>query len=54
MPVAPLRMLVVEDNRVNQLVATGMLDRLGHTADIADDGLAALAVLRAAGATTWC
>jgi PAS domain S-box-containing protein len=48
MPVAPLRVLVVEDNRVNQLVATGMLTALGHTADTADDGLAALAVLEQA------
>ena len=44
-PVAPLRVLVVEDNRVNQLVATGMLTALGHTADTAEDGVAALAAL---------
>ncbi len=44
-PVAPLRVLVVEDNRVNQLVATGMLTALGHTTDTAEDGLAALEVL---------
>ncbi|WP_457205030.1 response regulator [Nocardioides sp. P5_C9_2] len=43
--VAPLRVLVVEDNRVNQLVATGMLTALGHTADTAEDGVAALEVL---------
>jgi PAS domain S-box-containing protein len=48
MPVAPLRVLVVEDNRVNQLVATGMLGALGHTADTADDGLAALGALQRA------
>ena len=47
-PVAPLRVLVVEDNHVNQLVATGMLTALGHTADTADDGLAALAALERA------
>lgn len=46
--VAPLRVLVVEDNRVNQLVATGMLTALGHTTDTAEDGLAALAVLERA------
>jgi PAS domain S-box-containing protein len=47
-PVAPLRVLVVEDNRVNQLVATGMLTALGHTTDTAEDGAAALALLERA------
>lgn len=37
--------LLVEDNRINQRVAVGMLQRLGVTARTADDGLAALAVL---------
>jgi len=37
--------LVVEDNRINQRVAVGMLQRLGVTARTADDGLAALAIL---------
>ncbi|GAW49164.1 MULTISPECIES: hybrid sensor histidine kinase/response regulator [unclassified Nocardioides] len=32
------RVLVVEDNLVNQKVAIGMLTSLGYTADIADDG----------------
>ena len=36
------RILVVEDNPVNQLVAIGMLSALGHEAATADDGLAAL------------
>jgi hypothetical protein len=34
----PPRMLVVEDNPVNQKVATGLLARLGITAEIAADG----------------
>ncbi|MCW5969345.1 MAG: response regulator [Blastocatellales bacterium] len=40
-----LRVLVAEDNRVNQLVARKMLERFGHTAVIAEDGKAALAAL---------
>ena len=40
-----LRVLVVEDNPVNQLVATGMLESLGCTVDIADDGMVAVARL---------
>ncbi|MBB3045307.1 response regulator [Nocardioides soli] len=37
-----LRVLVVEDNAVNQLVATGLLEHLGCTVDVADDGAAAV------------
>ncbi|HSE08085.1 MAG TPA: response regulator [Nocardioidaceae bacterium] len=33
------RLLVVEDNPVNQLVALGILETLGYAADTADDGL---------------
>ena len=33
-----LRVLVVEDNSVNQNVAVGMLRKLGHRADVADHG----------------
>ncbi len=36
------RVLVVEDNPVNQMVAVGLLDALGYAAETADDGLAAL------------
>jgi signal transduction histidine kinase/HPt (histidine-containing phosphotransfer) domain-containing protein len=39
--------LVVEDNEVNQLVAVGMLDVLGYTCEVVDDGAAGAS--RAAG-----
>jgi diguanylate cyclase (GGDEF)-like protein len=39
--------LVVEDNRANQLVARGMLERLGCSVEIADNGNAAIAALNA-------
>ena len=35
-------LLVVEDNQVNQLVALGILETLGYSADTADDGVEAL------------
>jgi PAS domain S-box-containing protein len=35
---APLRVLVVEDNLVNQKVATRMLEKLGHSVEIANNG----------------
>lgn len=38
------RILVVEDNPVNQMVAVGLLDALGYDADTADDGIDALEV----------
>ena len=34
--------LVVEDNAVNQLVASGLLSALGYTSEVAADGLAAI------------
>ena len=43
------RILVVEDNSVNQLVATGLLAALGYTTETADDGLAAIAAARDGG-----
>ena len=39
------RVLVVEDNPVNQMVAVGVLGALGYHATTADDGLLALEVL---------
>ena len=41
--------LVVEDNPVNQLVATGLLEALGYTTDTADDGLQAIEAARDSG-----
>ncbi|WP_182524200.1 response regulator [Nocardioides dongkuii] len=40
------RVLVVEDNPVNQMVAVGLLESLGYAAETADDGLAALDILK--------
>jgi CheY-like chemotaxis protein len=41
-----VRILVVDDNPVNQQVAVGLLRRFGVPAEVADDGLAALDALR--------
>lgn len=41
----PLRILVVEDNRTNQLVAMGLLGKLGYNVDIASHGKEALKCL---------
>ncbi|MGZ4455733.1 MAG: response regulator [Nocardioides sp.] len=40
------RVLVVEDNPVNQMVAVGLLEALGYDAVTADDGRAAVELLR--------
>ena len=39
------RLLVVEDNRINQEVALGILENLGYRADVVADGYEALAAL---------
>ena len=41
-----LRVLVAEDNEVNQLVIQGMLKKLGYRVDIADSGLEAIEKLQ--------
>ena len=45
-PSLDLRVLVVEDNPVNQLVATGLLEALGVRVEVADDGEAAIEALK--------
>ena len=46
--VSPLRILLAEDNDINQTVAIRLLERLGHRADVASNGRAALARLEQA------
>ena len=41
-PNAPLHVLVVEDNAINQLVVREMLTRLGHSIEVAHDGAQAV------------
>jgi len=43
----PLRILVAEDNEVNQAVIRGMLEFAGHDVDTADNGKNAIAALEA-------
>ena len=40
-----VRLLVVDDNPVNQRVAVRMLEKMGHIVDIADNGIGALAAI---------
>jgi two-component system, sensor histidine kinase RpfC len=42
-----LHVLIAEDNRVNQRVAKGLLEHLGHTVEIVEDGQQAIDVLAA-------
>lgn len=46
-PAPRCRILLVEDNRVNQIVATGLLQKLGHDVDHAEHGERALSALAA-------
>ncbi len=41
----PLKILLVEDNRINQIVALKMLAQLGYEADVANNGVVALDIL---------
>ena len=41
----PLRLLLAEDNSINQTVALNLLARMGQTADIANDGREAIAAI---------
>ncbi len=41
----PMRILLVEDNPVNQMVATRMCEKLGYRIDVAGNGLEALAAV---------
>jgi CheY-like chemotaxis protein len=45
-PIAPLRVLVAEDNRVNQLVIVRLLEKVGHRVDVAANGQETLAALK--------
>jgi CheY-like chemotaxis protein len=40
-----LNILLAEDNRVNQVVATRILEKMGHTVTIANNGAEAIALL---------
>jgi two-component system sensor histidine kinase/response regulator len=44
-PAATHRVLVVEDNQVNQMVAVGLLESVGYATDVAVDGVEAVAAL---------
>lgn len=44
-PMAPARILLVEDNKINQRVAMRLLHRMGLEADLAEDGVEALELL---------
>jgi CheY-like chemotaxis protein len=42
----PVNILVAEDNRINQMVALGLLQKLGHAADLACNGVEVLVAMK--------
>jgi len=46
LPASPVSVLVVEDNAMNQKLAVAVLNRLGYTSDVAENGQKALEKLR--------
>jgi two-component system, sensor histidine kinase and response regulator len=46
-PAEGLRILLAEDNKINQRLAVAILEHAGHRVDVADDGLEAVAAVRA-------
>ncbi|PKF62195.1 histidine kinase [Psychromonas sp. psych-6C06] len=46
------KILLVEDNKVNQMVALGVLNELGFNADVAENGLQALEILQGSSSNT--
>jgi len=45
LPLTPLKILIVEDDTVNQKVASGLLDKRGHRITIANNGREAIEIL---------
>ena len=54
-PLRPLRILLAEDNQMNQQVAVGLLRRQGHDIDVVGDGHAAVEAVaaRATMSSSW-
>ena len=49
----PLRILLAEDNVVNQKLALRLLQQMGYRADLASNGIEAVESVSAR-PTTWC